>query len=90
MGFLIGDCLECGSRIERSDRIVRGHTVERCPKCRWLRLAGDSKKFNDGGGTTAVAALVARLAYISRDAIEARRWQEIVDSETDDPRWTVL
>jgi len=89
VAFISDVCLTCGTRLERSDRIVAGRVVIRCPRCKSTWLEGDSKRFEADDPDGAVHALRTRAAFLARDAQDDRRWREILESEND-ARWTQL
>lgn len=84
-------CPICGAPMDRNDKLVKGHVVLRCKGCRLYQIEGDIDWFtvNETGVNSPPSMPVyMRLQRRANDLDEAKRYQEMLDADIEDPRWT--
>ena len=70
-------CPKCSALAQRKDDLVEGHVAIRCKVCKLFWLEGDD-----------TACIDVNALEIRAEAIQ--RWNEMQQSDSDDPRWTRL
>lgn len=74
-------CPVCGSVFDSSKLLIPGVEILRCRSCGSFRIDGDDVVILDG------PAALDELRQRSNDFLSDKRHQEMVESDSDDPRW---
>lgn len=74
-------CPDCGVPQDRSELLVPGVVIFRCRACRAFRIGGDDQVVCGGSD------VMDRLRIRAHEVLAERRHEEMIESDSDDPRW---
>ena len=74
-------CPDCGRPQDMSEILVPGVVVFRCRACRTFRIGGDDQVILGGSD------VMGRLRCRAHEVLAERRHEEMISSDSDDPRW---